>query len=136
MIICSFSLKRNQMSSFPTVGISYTFQAYLELTFASIKENIYEVIRCWKFCLFNTWYENMKSLYVLGSFSSQTKLLYNALFFSRVIAHVFSNSLKSIYRSFRIFFFTSKGSSIWVNIAYILHGTIYSIYAYYMRTVQ
>ena len=30
----------------------------------------------------------------------------------------------------------SKGSSIRVNIAYILHGTIYSIFAYYMRTVQ
>ena len=30
----------------------------------------------------------------------------------------------------------SKGSSIWVNIAYILHGTIYSTFAYYMRTVQ
>ena len=30
----------------------------------------------------------------------------------------------------------SKGSSIRVNIAYILHGTIYYIFAYYMRTVQ
>jgi len=30
----------------------------------------------------------------------------------------------------------SKGSSIWVNIAYILHGSIYSIFAYFMRTVQ
>ena len=30
----------------------------------------------------------------------------------------------------------SKGSSIWVNVAYILHGTIYSIFAYYMWTIQ
>ena len=30
----------------------------------------------------------------------------------------------------------SKGSSIRVNIAHILHGTIYSILAHYMRTVQ
>ena len=30
----------------------------------------------------------------------------------------------------------TKDNSIWVNIAYILHGTIYSIFACYMRTVQ
>ena len=46
------------------------------------------------------------------------------------------NSFKSIYRSFHIFncrqlYFTYK-----LYFAYILHGTIYSIFAYYMRTVQ
>ena len=30
----------------------------------------------------------------------------------------------------------TKSSSLWVNVAYILHGTIYCIFAYYMRTVQ
>ena len=30
----------------------------------------------------------------------------------------------------------SKDRSIWVNITYILHGTIYSVFAYYMRNVQ
>ena len=29
-----------------------------------------------------------------------------------------------------------KAAQYELNIAYILHGTIYSIFAYYMRTVQ
>ena len=44
--------------------------------------------------------------------------------------YLFKNWLEIIWNN------ESKGSSIWVNIAYILHGTIYSIFAYNMRTVQ
>ena len=41
--------------------------------------------------------------------------------------------------SYKYFFILNKESkdiSIWGNIAYILHGTIYFIFAYYMLTVQ
>ena len=59
--------------------------------------------------------------------------------------------MKSIYRSYfnmTLYFFAtinwlqtirykeSRGNSIWVSIAYILYGTIYSIFVYYMQTVQ
>ena len=55
-----------------------------------------------------------------------------------------SNSFNSIYRSFHIFncrqFFRTSGYyiniSIRVNIAYILHAALYSIFTHYMRTVQ
>ena len=49
--------------------------------------------------------------------------------------------IQFISNSFKLFLETirnkeSKVSRMWVNIACILHGTMYSIFAYYMRTVQ
>ena len=74
--------------------------------------------------------------------SLQHRTIYSILLTCDLLLNAITSTWNNIFnfRLYAIDWFSrnneSKGSSIWVNIAYILHGTIYSIFAYYMWTIQ